>query len=223
MSVDPAQRIRVVIADDHPIVRQGLRMSIDAAPAMTVIGDAGDGEQALALIRSARPDIAILDINMPRADGFAVARTIRDEGLPTAVIFLTVHREQDFITEALSLGVRGYVLKDSAATDIVASIRAVTAGEHYTSPAMTTALVQRMRQPGSGAPRVASIEALTPTERRVLRLIGEYKTSREIADALGVSVRTIDTHRTNISAKLDIRGSHGLMKFALAHQAQLST
>jgi DNA-binding NarL/FixJ family response regulator len=221
MPIEPTARVRVIIADDHPIVRQGLRVSIDAEPSMSVIGEAADGVQALELIRSTAPDIAILDINMPRADGFAVARTIRDERLATAIIFLTVHDDEDLLNEALTLGARGYVLKDSAATDIVSGIRAVAAGAHYTSPAMTSALIQRARRPADHGGLAPSLDSLTPTERRVLKLIAEYKTSREIADELCVSARTVDTHRTNICKKLDIRGSHGLMKFALACRTEL--
>jgi DNA-binding NarL/FixJ family response regulator len=221
MRTDHLAPVRVFIADDHPIVRQGLRVSIDAEPSMTVVAEAADGAQALETIRATKPDIAVLDIDMPGTDGFMVARTIRNEGLAVAIIFLTVHREEDFFAEALNLGARGYVLKDSAATDIVAGIKAVAAGEHYTSPAMTTALVQRTRRVADRGARPPSIDDLTPTERRILKLIGEYKTSREIADELCVSARTVDTHRTNICTKLEIRGSHGLMKFALTHRAEL--
>lgn len=213
--------IRVVIADDHPLIRQGLRLAVEADAAMTVVAEAADGAQALEIIRAVKPDIAVLDIDMPRSNGFTVARAIRDEALPVAIIFLTIHREEDLLNEALDLGARGYVLKDSAATDVVASIKAVAAGQHYTSPAMTTSLVNRTRRAADLRRQTPTLHDLTPTERRILKLIADYKTSREIGEALSISHRTVDTHRANISTKLDIRGSHALMKFALEHRDEL--
>jgi DNA-binding NarL/FixJ family response regulator len=211
--------IPVLIADDHPVVRQGLRMVVDAAPGIRVVGEAGTGTAALDAIRRLKPRIAILDVDMPELDGFGVARAIRDERLDVAVIFLTVHREEAFFDEAMLLGARAYVLKDSAVTDIVSGIRAVAGGQHYTSPALTSYLVARRRSARPASP--AGVSALTPTERQVLALLAEYKTSREIGDLLHISHRTVQTHRANICAKLELHGSHALMKFALAHKAEL--
>ncbi len=220
--MDLKREIHILIADDHPIVRQGLRQVIEASPGLRVVGEAEDGQSALARIRTCKPEVVVLDIDMPGMDGFEVARAMRAQGLiDPIIIFLTIHREEDFLNEALALRAQGYVLKDSAIADIVASIRAVAGGQSYTSPAMTTALINghlratalRQQKPGSND--------LTPTERRVLRLIAEYKTSKEIADELCISYRTVETHRTNISTKLEIHGSHALMKFALAHKAEL--
>lgn len=213
--------IRVMIADDHPLIRQGLRQAIDADAALAVVAEAADGVHALEIIRAAKPDVAVLDIDMPRRDGFSVARAIREEGLSVAIIFLTIHREEDFLTEALELGARGYVLKDSAATDVVASIKAVASGQHYTSPAMTSSLVNRTRRAAHLRRQKPTLDDLTATERRILRLIADYKTSREIGNELSISHRTVDTHRGNISTKLEIRGSHALMKFALEHRDEL--
>jgi DNA-binding NarL/FixJ family response regulator len=213
--------IRVVIADDHPLIRQGLRQAVESDASMTVVGEAADGVHALDVIRAVKPDIVVLDIDMPRRDGFAVARAIREEGLSVAIIFLTIHREEDLLNEALDLGAHGYVLKDSAATDVVASIKAVAAGQHYTSPAMTSSLVNRTRRSADLRRQTPTLNDLTPTERRILRLIADYKTSREIGDELSISHRTVDTHRANISTKLEIRGSHALMKFALEHRDEL--
>lgn len=213
--------IRVLIADDHPLVRDGLRRAIEAHSNLTVVAEAGDGRTALERIQSLNPDVAVLDIDMPGMDGFAVARALREQGLAIAVIFLTIHREEDFFNEALDLGAQGYVLKDSAASDIVTGIKAVAAGEHFTSPAMTTYLVKRTRRASEFRRSKPTLNDLTPTERRVLQLIADYKTSKEIADELGVSHRTIETHRANISTKLEIHGSHSLMKFALSHKSEL--
>lgn len=214
-------KIRVFLADDHPIVREGLRGIIDAEPGFAVVGEAADGRAALERIRSLRPDVAVLDIDMPLADGLSTARTLREEMPEVAVIFLTIHREEEFLSKALEVGARGYVLKDSAMTDIISSIRTVAAGEHYTSPAMTSYLVKRTRRAAELRARKPTLNDLTPSERRVLQLIADYKTSREIADMLSISYRTVETHRANICAKLDVHGSHALMKFALAHRTEL--
>lgn len=211
--------VRILIADDHPIVRQGLRTVIEEDPRLTIVAEVSDGETALAQIERLRPDVAVLDIDMPWLDGFGVARAIEARGPPVAIIFLTVHREERFFNEALRLGIKGYVLKDSAATDIVSSLHAVAAGEHYTSPALTSHLMKR-RTPAAG-PSATTIEALSPTERRILVMIADYKTSREIGDVLHVSHRTVQTHRTNICLKLDLHGNHALMKFALDHKSEL--
>jgi DNA-binding NarL/FixJ family response regulator len=223
--------VRILLADDHPIVRQGLRRVIDEEPNLTVVAEASDGRTALELIDKLRPRIAVLDIDMPVLNGFDVARAIRDRKMPVAIIFLTVYREESFFDQALRLGTKGYVLKDSAVTDIVSSIRAVAAGEHYTSPAMTSYLMTKRRgvRVAGDAPvalstrsaRRDALATLTPTERRVLTLIADYKTSREIGEALHVSYRTVQTHRTNICTKLELRGNHALMKFALDHKADL--
>jgi DNA-binding NarL/FixJ family response regulator len=213
--------VRVVIADDHPIVRQGLRQTIEAAPDLKVIAEAGDGETALERIRELRPDIALLDIDMPKLHGFDVARTIREERLSVQIVFLTVHAEPEFFKKALELEAKGYVLKDCALTDIVACIRAVSAGQHFTSPSLTSYLVGLSQQPRERGEGGSGLGSLTPTERRVLRLIADYKTSRQIADELFVSPKTVQTHRANICLKLDVHGSHALMRFALEHKLEL--
>lgn len=214
--------IRVVLADDHPVVRQGLRQAIESDQSLKVVAEAGDGHQALELVRRLKPEIVILDIDMPGLDGLAVARAIGEQNLGSEVIFLTIHREEDLFDAAISLGVKGYVLKDSALGDIVSGIKAVAAGQHYTSPALTTYLLNRKRRAASLAKERPGLHALTATERRVLTLIADYKTTKEIADELFISPRTVETHRTNICHKLEIHGSHALMKFALSHKSQLS-
>lgn len=213
---------RIVIADDHPVFLQGLRQIIELEPGLEVVGEASDGNRALEAIRVYKPGIVILDIEMPRLDGLAVTRRLREQKIPIEVILLTVHREESLLNFALELGVKGYVLKDSAAIDIVSCINAVAKGEYYTSPALTTYLVNRSRvAERSRGTRPGPLD-LTPTERHVLRLIADYKTSKEIAEDLGISRRTVETHRTNICQKLEIHGSHALMKFALEHKPRLT-
>jgi len=214
--------IKIIIADDHPIVRQGLRQTVESDAGLKVVAEAGDGREALAKIKELKPQVAVLDIQMPALDGFGVARAVRDEGLAVELVFLTVYRDEEVFNAALDLGVKGYVLKDSAVSDIVACVRAVAAGAHYASPSLTSHLVSRGRRAAALAQERPGLAALTPTERHVLRLIADYKTSKEIAAELFVSPRTVETHRNNICQKLDLHGSHALMKFALAHKSELS-
>ena len=212
--------IRILLADDHPIVRHGLRQSIQEEPDLQIVAEAGDGRIALQLIQEMKPHVAVLDIAMPGLDGFAVAREVFKQNLQAALIFLTAHREEALFDKALELGVKGYVLKESVMSDIVSSIRAVAAGQHYTSPLMTSYLVNRRRATGANK-RAPNLNDLTPSELRILKLIADSKSSKEIAEALFISYHTVETHRKNICEKLDLHGSHALVKFALEHKAEL--
>ncbi len=214
-------QINLIIADDHPIVRQGLRQAIEADARLKVLTEAGDGRAALEAIEKYQPQVAVLDIDMPLMDGFAVARAVREKKLNVEMVFLTIQRDEDMVNEAVNLGVKGYVLKDSALTDIVSCIKSVAKGQHYASSALTSYLIKRSSRAAALTEEKTGIKDLTPTERRVLKLIAEYKTSKEIAEELFISYRTVETHRANICQKLDLRGSHVLIKFALAHKSEL--
>ena len=216
-----SNEIHIVMADDHPIVRQGLRQTIEADAALKIVAEAGDGKTALSLIVQHQPAVAVLDIDMPEQDGFSVARAVRRQKLEVEIVFLTIHREEELFRAALDLGAKGYVLKDSAVTDIVAAIKAVAAGQPYISPQLSSYLLKRSKSVAELNARKPGLEDLTPTERRILKLIAEDKTSKEIAEVLFISHRTVETHRTNISRKLDLHGSLALVKFALEHKAQL--
>lgn len=216
------EEIRIVIADDHPVVRQGLRLMIEADRALKVVAEVGDGQTALEQIQHLRPEVAVLDIDMPRMDGFAVAREIARLKLPVEVVFLTIHREEELFQAALDLGVKGYVLKDSAVTDIIAGVKAVAAGQAYLSPALSPHLIKRSERAAALAKVNPGINGLTPTERHILKLIAEEKTSKEIAAELFISPRTVETHRTNIARKLELHGSLALIKFAVTHKSELS-
>jgi DNA-binding NarL/FixJ family response regulator len=212
---------RIVIADDHPVYRRGLSMIISADPALKIVAEAEDGEAALQYIRSEEPDVAVLDVDMPLKGGFDVVRAIQLLNLHTAVVFLTMHKDEGLFNTAMDLGVKGYVLKDSAITDIVASIKAAAAGQNFISAPLATYLVNRSHRRSTFVEQRPSINDLTPTERRILRLIAEHKTSREIADQLFISVRTVERHRLNIGEKLDLHGSNALLKFALENKQHL--
>ncbi len=214
-------KIRILIADDHPIFRQGLRQIILAQDDLSVVSEAEDGETALRQIRDLKPDIAILDLDMPKLDGLGVTRAVRNEIPNLEIIILTMHKGEDILNEALDLGVKGFVVKDSAVTDIVGSIRAVLAGQHFISPSVSNYLVNRAARSVKLENEKPGLRDLTPTERRVLDLVAENKTSREIAAKLGVSTRTIENHRVNICQKLELRGAHALLKFALENKSHL--
>jgi DNA-binding NarL/FixJ family response regulator len=214
-------KIRLIMADDHPIVRQGLRLIIETDKNLEIIAEAGDGQTALNLIEKYSPQIAVLDIDMPQMDGFEVVRTLQKKKLPVEVIFLTMHSEAEIFQAAMDLGVKGYVLKDSAVTDIVTSIKSVAKGRPYLSPALSALLLNRRRKTEDLEKEQPGLNLLSPTEKRILKLIAEDKTSKEIANELFISHRTVETHRANICRKLDLHGSLALVKFAVLHKAEL--
>ena len=215
-------RIRVIIADDHPIFREGLRKVIARAPDVAVVGEAADGTEAIVQVLAERPDVAVLDLDMPKQDGFAVVRAAREAGLATKMIILTMHRHEELFNRALNLGVDGFLLKDGAVTEIVAAITAVVAGRPFISQGLSAYLLNRRAASTRLAQTKPTLADLTPAERRILALIADHKTSREIADVLAISPRTVDHHRANICTKLELHGFNALVKFAAAHRAELS-
>ena len=213
--------IRLILADDHPIVRHGLRQIIEVDDALAIVAEVGDGQAALAAIQTHAPAVAVLDIDMPGLDGFAVVRALSTLPTRPAVVFLTMHSEKELFEAALELGIKGYVLKESAVTDIVAAIQAVAAGQPYLSPALSAQVLTRRSGEGDPTKTHPGLDTLTPTERRVLKLIATDLSTKEIAAQLSISPRTVETHRQNIGGKLNVRGSLALVRFALQHRAQL--
>jgi DNA-binding NarL/FixJ family response regulator len=213
--------IRLLIADDHPLLRAGLRQVIETDPRLHIVAEAADGATALQLLATHKPDVAVLDIEMPQLTGFALLREMRTQRLTTAVVFLTMYRDEEMFNEALDLGALGYVLKDSATTDIIGAIRAAASGQHYISPAISAFLLKRATRATALVQRHPSLNDLTPSERRVLKLISANKTSKEIAAELFISYRTVENHRANICQKLNLKGSHSLLKFAFDHKSEL--
>ena len=214
-------RIRVLIVDDHPLFRSGLRQVIEADSRLELAGETGDGVEASRLIQEGKPDVVVLDVNLPGQTGLEVARTIQEKKLRTRVIILTMHREEELINRALDLGVNGFVLKENATGNILDAIEAVAGGEHYLSPEVSGHLVRRHNRAEALAAQKPGLDDLTKAERRILRLISEKKTSREIAAELFISPRTVEAHRANICAKLELRGSHSLLQFALENRSSL--
>lgn len=213
--------ITIVIADDHPIVRQGLRQTIEEDKRLRIVAEAGDGQKAVEAVATHSPRVTVLDIDMPVMNGFAAARAIREKGLSTEIVFLTMHRDEDIFNEAIDLGARGFVMKDSALTDIIECIKTVAASEYYASHALTSFLINRSRRAIELTEKQPSIKDLSPTERNVLKLIADNLTTKEIGERLFISPRTVEKHRENICQKLNLQGSHSLLKFALSHKSEL--
>lgn len=201
--------IRVVLADDHLIVRQGLRLLLEKEQ-FEVIGEASNGLEAIELIRQLRPDIAVLDYEMPRLGGLAVLTELPRISPKTGSIILTRHMEEPYAIEALRAGARGYVLKTQAGNDVVAAIRHVHRGEVYLSPRISKVVVEAYL----ASTDLQSV-ALTSRERQVLQLVGEGHSTKQIAALLGISAKTADSHRATLMDKLDIHQVAGLVRYAI--------
>jgi len=216
-----AQRTTVLIVDDHPLFRSGLRQVIAEDSRFELIGETGDGEAALQLIREKKPDVAVLDVNLPGLSGLEIARKLKDKRLPTRVIMLTMHKDEETCNRALDIGAKGFVLKENAVEEILKAIAAVAGGEHYLSSTISGYLVRRRNRAETLAAKKPGLDDLTKAERRILKLIAEKKTSRQIGAELFISPRTVEAHRANISAKLELRGSHSLLQFALENRSAI--
>lgn len=216
-----APKIEVLIADDHPIFRRGLCEIIGSDPRLRLAGEAADGDVAWRLMQELRPAVAVLDIHMPKRTGIQLGRLRAEEGLPVELIMLTMDGEEGLLNEALNLGVKGYLLKESAVTDLLEAIHRVALGETYISPTLAGALLRRSTRREALREQKTGLERLSPTERQILKMITDDRTSKEIAAILRCAVRTVETHRQNISHKLQLRGSHSLLRFAFDHRTEL--
>jgi DNA-binding NarL/FixJ family response regulator len=214
-------RLRVLIAEDHPLFRSALVNLVAADSDCAPPVEAADGATALELIRRRRPDVALFDIEMPRLDGLTLVRALQNERLDVPVCLLTAYKDPALFEEAMSLGVRGYVLKETAIADIMAAIKTVAAGSAFISPSLANLLLERRHRVVALRKQRRGLELLSPAERRILKMIAVDKTSKEIAEELGISPRTVENHRANIAQKLDLHGVHSLVKFALGHRNAL--
>jgi DNA-binding NarL/FixJ family response regulator len=215
------QEVTALIVDDHPLVRHGLRDVIGHNSRFKIVGEASNGEEALRLLTCLKPQIAILDIDMPRLNGLETIRAIRQLSFAVKVIILTMYKEEDMFNAAMDLGAKAYVLKENAANEIIAALEKVDRGETFLSTLMLEAGQRRSERVRDLLLSKPQIEALTPAERRILKLIGEDYTSKEIASLLQLSVRTVDNHRQHICNKLKLHGTHSLLKFAFDNSAYL--
>ena len=213
-------RRTIVIADDHPLMRKGLRQVVESLPDTDVI-EAENGEEALRLIREHHPALALLDIEMPKMTGFDVAKRVNDEALPVSIIFLTMFKEEQVFNKALDTGVKGYVLKENAISEVHQCIAAVSGGKYFLSPSISDFLIRRNSRLVAPAQDSIGLSLLTPAERNVLKLVATMKTNREIAITLNISIKTVHNHRNHICDKLGLQGAHALLKFAAEYSSQL--
>ncbi len=216
-----ADPLRIVIADDHPIFRRGLCDVIEADPGLRLVGQAANGEEAIRLIDEVRPDVAILDVQMPKLSGLQAGRVLLQRPSPVKLVLLTMLEDEDLLNEALNLGIPAYVLKENAVEELLSAVRSVADGKTFISASLSGLLLGRRARADALRRRAPGLESLTPAERRILKLIAEDKTSKEIADVVGCAVRTVETHRQNISQKLALSGSHSLLKFAYDNKSAL--
>jgi DNA-binding NarL/FixJ family response regulator len=216
-----ATPITVLIADDHPIFRRGLHDIIAGNSSLRLVGEAADGEQAWEIMQKLRPAVAVLDIHMPKRSGIQLARLVLQHHMSIGLIILTMDTEEGLLNEALNLGIKGYLLKESAVRDLLQAIHQVARGNCYISPVFSGALIHRNDAHAALQQQKSGLLTLTPTERQILKLIAADCTSKEIAEVLVCSVRTVETHRQNISRKLELTGSHSLLRFAFDHKEQL--
>jgi DNA-binding NarL/FixJ family response regulator len=205
--------IRVVLADDHNIVRAGLRALLEGLPDVEVVAESADGRDAVAAVAAHRPDIALIDIAMPGLNGLEAAARIARDTPATRVVILSMHAGESYVAQALRVGVAGYVLKDAFSDELPVLLRSVMRGETYLSASISKVVVDRLRirlEEGDTSPGV-----LTPRQREILQLLAESKSTKEIAHLLGVSVKTVETHRAQIMDRLDIHDLPGLVKYAI--------
>lgn len=213
--------IKIIIADDHPLFRKGLFDIISEEKSIEIIGEACDGEDAFKLIKNLAPDIAILDIDMPKKNGLQILRDPTLDKIKTKIVFLTYYKEEDIFNEAIEHGVTGYVLKENAITDILDCIKSVIQNRYYISPVMSGYLLNRNERIKEFKTANPLLKKLTQTELRILKLVANEKSSKEIAKELYISYRTVENHRTIINQKLNLHGSHSLSKFALENKSFL--
>ena len=204
------KRTRILLVDDHAVVRQGFKMLLDAQPDMEIVGEASNGREAVETAEALRPDVVVMDVAMPELNGIEATRRLTASTPHTRVIALSMHKDSVYVREVLRAGARGYLLKDSGSADLVAAVRAVAQGEGYLSPAISNAVLDDYRKHVSNP-----IDLLTSREREVLQMLAEGKTNKEIAGVLNLSVYTVDAHRGRIMEKLNLHSINELTRFAV--------
>jgi two-component system, NarL family, response regulator DegU len=215
-------KIRVMIVDDHPLFRQGLRQAIGGDSRFEVIGEADNGRTALEKIPELHPDVVVLDVNLPGLNGLEVATSLRAKKIKVSIVILTMLKDEQAFNKALNLGIHGYVLKENAAEEILNCIAAVSRKEAYVSPSLTDFLLRRRSRAESLASHKPGLDDLTVAEKRILKRVAFGKSNKEIAAELFISPRTVESHRANICEKLELVGANRLLQFALENRDALN-
>lgn len=209
------RKIRIILADDHQLFRRGLRALLEQQPDLSIVAEAKDGREAVAAARSLRPDVLVADIGMPNLNGIEAARQLKESSSDTAIVIVSMHSDESYVLRALKAGAKGYLLKDSAEDDLIRAIRAVTNGKSFFSPAVSKVLlddyVRKLQKLGAEDP----YDLLTPREREILQLVVEGKSNKDVANMLSLSVYTVETHRSNLMEKLNLKGVPELMLYAV--------
>lgn len=215
------KKIKILIADDHPLMRKGIRAALEDESDIQKIIEADNGETAYDRLKEESFDIALVDIEMPKLGGIGLLEKVIAEKIKTKIIILTMHKDEDIFDQAMNAGANGYLLKENAAEDIVQCITAVRNGAYFISPAISGYLIRRSQKNKEHFTAIPYVDALTTSERNILKLISEEKTSQQIARELFISPKTVENHRNNISKKLHLSGTHSLLKFALSNKEYL--
>ena len=209
------RKTRVLLADDHQLMRSGIRLILEREPDLSVVGEAGDGREAVALAKSLKPDVVVMDIGMSNLNGIEAAQQMTGDRPEIAVVMLSMHSDESYVLRALKAGARGYLLKDSAEADLIKAVHAVAGGKSFFSPAVSKVLlddyVRKLRRSGTED----AYDLLTAREREVLQLIAEGKSNKDIANLLNLSVYTVESHRSNLMEKLNVRGLPELILYAV--------
>ena len=209
------QKYRLVIVEDQTIIREGLRSLLSSAKEFDIVGEAGDGREAIRCIEKCKPDLVLTDLSMPRMDGTDVIETIKKQSPQTKIIALTVHREEEYVLSTLKAGADGYILKEASFPELIMAIRSVLKGKHYLSPEISGKLIERYLEGRKTLKTHSLWETLTKRERGILKLIAEGYKNKEIADYLCISEKTVETHRANLMRKLDLHNTAALVAFAM--------
>lgn len=212
---------RIFIVDDHPIIRQGLRKMIEEKTVHKFVGEADNGAQAIKLIEELKPDIIVVDISMPEMNGFELIRALMNKPFAKEFIMLTMYKEEEYFNEAMDLNVKGYILKESTRAEFLKCLNDVSSGNYYLSPELSGFLLQRTHVPDTILHQKPSLKLLTQMEIKVLKLISQNKTSKEIGEQLHISYRTVQNHRSKICEKLKLEGYNKLFLFAIEHKQLL--
>lgn len=212
-----SDKMRVLIADDHAIVREGLRSLLEVQPDIEVAGEAKNGEEVLSMARDLRPDIVLMDITMPGMNGLEATRRIKQDNPDVKILILTMHEGDEYFFKLLDAGASGYLVKGCSSSELVSALRAVQQGDVFLYPTMTKKLLSDYLQRGKAGSEKERMDGLTNRELEILKYIADGHTNQEIAEALVLSVATVQTHRANIMSKLGLHNSAGLVKYAIRH------